>query len=221
MTRRELLAQRLKQARGAMTQTALSRISGISQPTISDIENERHTPTALVAGDLAKALQLSVDYLVGLTNIARPLGAADTNTPYHADTPVLAIEQFASAGPGADALDEHAAPEVERGLHILPDLLACEVTGALRLGACGLASIVLGRQLPTGASGPVTSVAFGDVVENRLNVEELSLGAKRPVTSHWQLVILPVASYRQLVILAHARCCRENLVGSEFVITAN
>ena len=90
-----------------MTQTALSRISGISQPTISDIENERHTPTALVAGDLAKALQLSVDYLVGLTDIARPLGAADTNTPYHADTPVLAIEQFASAGPGADALDEH------------------------------------------------------------------------------------------------------------------
>ncbi len=47
-----------------ISQSELSRQTGISQPYISGIENGTYTPTAKKLGALAKSLKCTTDYLV-------------------------------------------------------------------------------------------------------------------------------------------------------------
>lgn len=51
-----------------MTQVQLSESAGVSQRTISDVENGKHDPTITVALLLARALGVKVDNLFRIIN---------------------------------------------------------------------------------------------------------------------------------------------------------
>lgn len=55
--------ERLKTARGSMTQAKLSELSGVSQPLISQLENSETATGSEYTARLARALKISVDWL--------------------------------------------------------------------------------------------------------------------------------------------------------------
>jgi transcriptional regulator with XRE-family HTH domain len=55
-----------------LTTTELARRLGVSKSSISKYESGRHIPTAMVLARLALRLQVSTDYLLGLTATAAP-----------------------------------------------------------------------------------------------------------------------------------------------------
>jgi len=54
----------IREARG-ITQTELAKLAKVSQPNISDVENGKVSPTVATASRLAKALNCTVDDLLG------------------------------------------------------------------------------------------------------------------------------------------------------------
>jgi transcriptional regulator with XRE-family HTH domain len=71
----EVLATRLKATREsrALSQTALARRIRTSQGLLSVIEaGKRPEVSAMVVARLARALDVSADYLLGLTDVERP-----------------------------------------------------------------------------------------------------------------------------------------------------
>ena len=69
---RRRIGENLRQARGQRSQKELSRIAGVTQATVSRIEQAIHEPAAGILGRLAKATKVSADYLLGLTNTPAP-----------------------------------------------------------------------------------------------------------------------------------------------------
>lgn len=55
--------ERLKQARGAMTQAMLAELSGVSQSLISQLENSETATGSEYTPRLARALKINVDWL--------------------------------------------------------------------------------------------------------------------------------------------------------------
>ena len=67
---RQVLATRLRELRALrkMSQEDLGKALGMSKPAISDIERGRRTTTVEKLGELASVLNVSLDYLAGLTD---------------------------------------------------------------------------------------------------------------------------------------------------------
>lgn len=74
-----LRVDRLRETRElqGLTQNELARISGISQNQISRYEAGQTEPSSSVIGQLAHALNVTVDYLLGLTDIPNSYDASD------------------------------------------------------------------------------------------------------------------------------------------------
>lgn len=74
-----LRVDRLRETRELqrLTQNELARISGISQNQISRYEAGQTEPSSSVIGQLAHALNVTVDYLLGLTDIPNSYDASD------------------------------------------------------------------------------------------------------------------------------------------------
>lgn len=64
-----MLGKRLKEARikSGMTQGDVAKAIGVSQPAYCYMENGDKVPSLPVAKELARLLNISLDYLVGVT----------------------------------------------------------------------------------------------------------------------------------------------------------
>lgn len=71
--------QRIRAARGAVTQARLSEISGVSQSLISQLENSETATGSEYTNRLARALEISADWLADEIGEMRPLIYAITD----------------------------------------------------------------------------------------------------------------------------------------------
>lgn len=71
--------QRLKAARGPMTQAKLSELSGVNQSLISQLENSETATGSEYTARLARALQCSVDWLADEIGEMRPTSFTTTD----------------------------------------------------------------------------------------------------------------------------------------------
>ena len=69
---RKRIGENLRLARGRRSQKELSRIAAVTQATVSRIEQAVHEPAASILGRLARATEVSTDYLLGLTDDPTP-----------------------------------------------------------------------------------------------------------------------------------------------------
>ena len=69
---RAVLGETLRRVRGQLTQAQLARAAGLTHPSISRFENGINQPTATTLGRLAAAMNVSTDYLLGLTDTRAP-----------------------------------------------------------------------------------------------------------------------------------------------------
>lgn len=72
-----MLSERVKEARQAagLSQAEVAKEIGVTQPAYCYIENGEKQPSLPVAKQLAKILRVSLDYLVGLDELAARKGA--------------------------------------------------------------------------------------------------------------------------------------------------
>lgn len=66
------LKRRLRALRGDATQSSLATIARVSAGTLSNWESGRHEPTVGGLGRLALHFGVSLDYLVGITDVQKP-----------------------------------------------------------------------------------------------------------------------------------------------------
>ena len=102
-TERRRIGARIREIRLGMrqTQTALARAAELAPPSISRFESGVNQPTASTLGRIARALDVSTDYLTGLTD--DPTGATERSD---AVRHVNVLEVEAAAGTGATVYSE-------------------------------------------------------------------------------------------------------------------
>ena len=76
------LGKRLKITRieRGISQRRLAQQTGLRQSHLSMIENDKHDPSATIVRTLARALGVSADYLLGLSNDVSDLRDEDADT---------------------------------------------------------------------------------------------------------------------------------------------
>ena len=68
----ETISAKLRTVRGRQSQSAIARTAGIAQASLSQFERAVHEPAAGTLARLAVALNVSIDYLAGLTDHPAP-----------------------------------------------------------------------------------------------------------------------------------------------------
>ena len=73
----ETISAKLRTVRGRQSQSAIARTAGIAQASLSQFERAVHEPAAGTLARLAVVLNVSIDYLTGLTDNPEPAAALD------------------------------------------------------------------------------------------------------------------------------------------------
>lgn len=104
---RKVIAKRLKQARGSRSMAAVGREAGISHASISRYEAAVIEPTAGALGRLARALDVSLDYLVGLNDDVKTSGQPPALADTTLEASVVPLRDVRAAGGwGAEVYEE-------------------------------------------------------------------------------------------------------------------
>ena len=66
------IRDRFRSLRGDMTQADFAKFVGISRPTVGFYENGERLPDALALKKIAEKCEISVDWLLGLSDVKQP-----------------------------------------------------------------------------------------------------------------------------------------------------